>query len=235
MSSRLERIRSKKAGKQGMWYLILAIVMGIAMLFWGLPALARLAGNLIMPDPSTLNTYELKPTPPIISDVPEATNSASVTVSGFAQPGIDVALYVGGAELARKLTSESGVFSFSNVPVTDGANSIYAYAFTPGGLQSEQSKEYTITVDTKEPEITLDSPKDGEIKRGSTERIVSFSGKVDEGGAKVYIGERMAILSAEGSFNLPYQLVEGDQELLVKAIDKAGNTKEIKVKLRWEP
>lgn len=235
MSSRLERIRSRRAGKQGVWFLILAIVLVVITIFWGLPALARLAGNLISTDSSQPTKYELKPTPPIISDIPEATHSATVVINGYAQPGIDVVMYLNGAEIGRKLTSESGTFSFQNVPISNGTNSVYAYTSTPQGMMSEKSKEYTITLDNEKPTVTLDSPKDGDVMRGTTQRIATFVGGVNEEGTKVYIGERMAILTSEGKFNLPYQLVEGDQEIAVKAVDPAGNESVTTIKLRWEP
>ncbi len=235
MGSRLERIRSQRAGKQGVWYLSIALVLGIVTLFWGLPALARFAGGLISPSKDSLTTYELKPTPPIISDVPEATNSATITVGGYAQPGIEVGLYVNGAMLGRKLVTESGTFNFQHVNVVDGENRVYTYAYTTGGLQSEQSKEYTIVLDATKPTITIDSPKEGDVMRGNTQRIVNFVGGVSEEGCKVYIGERMAILDTEGKFSLPFQLVEGDQQILVKAVDKAGNETVQEVKVRWEP
>lgn len=235
MSSRLERIRSRRAGKQGAWFLIIALVLVVITIFWGLPALARLAGNLIATDSSPSQKYELKPTPPIISDIPEATHSATVAINGFAQPGIDVIMYLNGAEIGRKLTSESGTFTFANVPIAPGDNEVYAYTSTPQGLMSEKSKQYIIILDNEKPTVTLDTPKDGDVRRGSTERIVNFVGGVNEEGAKVYIGERMAILMSDGKFNLPYQLLEGDQEIAIKAIDSAGNESVTNIKLRWEP
>lgn len=235
MSSRLERIRSKRASKQGVWFLVMAVILVLVTIFWGLPALARLAGNLIATDSTQVTKYELKPTPPIISDIPEATHSAKVAINGYAQPGIDVVMYLNGAEIGRKLTSESGTFSFQNVPIASGDNSVYAYTSTPQGLMSEKSKEYIITLDNEKPTVTLDSPKDGEVMRGTSQRIATFVGGVNEEGAKVYIGERMAILTSEGKFNLPYQLVEGDQEIAVKAVDSAGNESVTTIKLRWEP
>ncbi|MFZ2976177.1 MAG: hypothetical protein WA055_06150, partial [Candidatus Moraniibacteriota bacterium] len=78
-------------------------------------------------------------------------------------------------------------------------------------------------------------PKEGEVFRGQSQRITTFNGSVSEQGSKVYIGERMAIISADQKFSLTYQLVEGDQELQIKAVDKAGNENLSSIKLRWEP
>jgi hypothetical protein len=233
--SRLSRIQGKRAARQGVLLIILTIAIGIVMLFWGIPAIASLAGLFIKSDTTKPIDYELKPTPPIFADIPEATYSATITVGGFAQPGIDVILFVNGAEYGRHLTTDSGTFSFENVKLGEGENTVYAYATTKGNLDSEQSKSYQVTVDTTKPTITLTSPTDGSVMRGQSQRIVTFAGKVSEEGSKVYIGERMVIVQTDGTFTLPYQLVEGDQEIALKVIDHAGNESDSSMKLRWEP
>lgn len=234
-NSRLDRVRSRKAGKQGVTYLFLAGVIILVTLIWGLPAVARLTGYLMSDDANTIEINEQRPTPPIFSDIPDATYSAKVRIAGYAQPGLDVILFINGAEVTRKLVSESGTFSFENVPLTEGDNAAYGYSATPKDLRSEQSKTYTISQDSTKPTVTIDSPRDGEVFRGQGQRITTFTGGVNELGSKVYIGERMVIVGSDGKFSLQHQLVEGDQELQIRAIDKAGNEGLSSIKLRWEP
>jgi hypothetical protein len=234
-NSRLERVRSRKAGKQGVIYLVLAVLLIIATILWGLPAVAKITGILIKTDDNPVMSDEQRPTPPIFSDIPEATYSAKVKIAGFAQPGLDVILYMNGAEFERKLVSESGTFNFDKVVLTEGENTAYAYTSTPRDLRSEQSKTYVIVLDTTMPVVTIDTPRNAEVFRGQTQRITNFSGSVNELGSKVYIGDRMVIVQPDGKFTLPYQLIEGDQEVIIKAIDKAGNEKISTINLRWEP
>ncbi len=233
--SRLERVRSRKAGKQGVTYLILALTIIVATILWGLPAIARLTGLLVNSESNPIVDEELRPTPPIFSDIPEATYSAQVKIAGYAQPGLEVILYINGAEYERELVSESGTFGFDKVKLSEGDNTAYAYTSTSHELESEQSKTYTIVVDMTKPTVTLDTPKEGEVFRGQGQRITIFTGKVSELGSKVFIGERMVIVQSDGIFTLPYQLVEGDQEVQIKAVDKAGNEGVSSIKLRWEP
>jgi bacillopeptidase F len=235
INSRLERVRSRKAGKQGVIYLVLAAILIVATILWGLPAIAKITGLLIKTDKNPLVVDEQRPTPPIFSDIPEATYSGQVRIAGFAQPGLDVILFINGAEYDRKLVSESGTFNFEKVVLTEGDNTSYAYTSTQKDLRSEQSKTYVIVLDSTKPTVTLDSPKEGEVFRGQGQRITSFSGNVSELGSKVFIGERMVIVSSDGKFTLPYQLVEGDQEIQIRAMDKAGNENQSSIKLRWEP
>lgn len=234
-NSRLERVRSRKAGKQGVTYLALAVILIVITVLWGLPAVARFAGYLVKTDDEPIKIAEQRPTPPIFSDIPEATYSAKVTIAGYAQPGLDVVLYINGAEYEKKLVSESGTFTFEKVVLSEGENTAYAYTSTPHDLRSEQSKTYTIMMDSTKPTVSIESPKDGEVFRGQSQRITNFAGSVSELGSKVYIGERMVIVQSDGKFSLPYQLVEGDQEIQIKAIDKAGNEGTSTIKLRWEP
>lgn len=234
-NSRLERVRSKRAGKQGATYLLVAIALIIITLLWGLPAIARLVQYFTQEGDGPILSNEQRPAPPIFSDVPESTYSAQVRIAGFAQPGLEVVLYINGAEFERKFVAESGTFVFDKVTITEGTNTAYGYTTTARDLLSEQSKNYTITLDTTKPKVTLDKPSEGQVFRGQTERIVEFSGSVDEAGSKVYIGERMVILQTDGKFTLPYQLVEGDQEIQIRAIDRAGNESVSLLKLRWEP
>jgi len=233
--SRLSRIQGKRAARQGLLLIALTVAIAIGMIFWGIPAIASLAGMLIKSDSTAPVEYELKPTPPIFADIPEATFSATINIAGFAQPGIDVVLYVNGAEYGRKLTTDSGTFAFDNVKLGEGENTVYAYATTKRNLDSEQSKSYQVVVDITKPTISLTSPSDGAVMRGQSQRIVTFAGKVSEEGSKVYIGERMVIVQTDGTFTLPYQLVEGDQEIPLKVIDHAGNETDSSIKLRWEP
>lgn len=235
INSRLERVRSRKAGKQGAIYLIIAVVLIGVTIAWGLPAVARLTEFLVKTDKNPIVIDEQRPTPPIFSDIPEATYSAQVKIAGFAQPGLDVIIFINGAEYERKLVAESGTFTFDKVKLAEGDNIAYAYTSTQHDLRSEQSKNYTIVVDTTKPTVTIESPKDGATMRGQSERIANFVGSVSELGSKVFIGERMVIVQSDGKFTLPYQLVEGDQEIQIKSVDKAGNESLSTVKLRWEP
>lgn len=232
--SRLERVRSRKAGKQGVIYLVIALLLTIATIFWGLPLVAKMTGNNIKSD-TAITFDELRPTPPIFSDIPESTYSAKVKIAGYAQPGLDVILFINGAEYGRKLVSESGTFVFDEVNLSEGDNDAYAYTATLHDLQSEKSKNYVIVLDTTKPTVNIEGPKDGEVFRGQSQRITNFVGSVTEPGSKLYIGERLIILTTEGKFSTPYQLVEGDQDIQIKIIDKAGNENLSSIKLRWEP
>ena len=233
--SRLSRVRRKRESRRAVVYIVMAIAIMLALVSWGVPAMARLAGMLFTSDTGITGLEELAPTPPVFSDIPEATSSAMVTIGGFAQPGVEVVLVMDGSEEGRVLTNDAGVFEFQSVAISEGVNSVSAYSVTSRGTESESSRPHTIRVDRTKPELTLSSPADGEVKRGQAERIVTFQGMVGEDGTHVYVGERVAIVSNDNTFELAYQLAEGDQDVEVRAVDRAGNESKTSVKLRWEP
>ena len=228
-------MRSKRETRQGIFYLILAIGAVIAMILWGLPALSQLAGLFMNPSTPTQQTYTIKPTQPVFTNVPTATNSASVALTGFAQAGVEVDLYVNGAKVDSQLTSDSSTFSFSAVKLATGDNQVYAYAISLHGQQSDQSQNYTITMDTTKPQATITSPKDGDTMTGQSQQLVTFTGSVDKPGSKLYIGDHMVILSPDNSFSFPYQLTQGSQQIAIRVIDRAGNEADSTITLTWNP
>lgn len=235
LRSRLSRVRSKRDSKLAVIYLVLAGLIIVGMITWGVPWMARMAGLLITEDTGAGSQTELRPTAPIFSDIPEASREDKISLGGFAQPGVEVALFVNGAEVDKLLTDDAGVFYFDRVGLTAGDNLIYAYALTSSGGESEQSKEYVITLDNEPPELTLSAPEDGETFRTQAGRIVTFQGIVNEDKVRVTVGDRLAIVSSDGSFSVAYQLAEGEQEVKILVVDRAGNETEKLLKLRWEP
>ncbi len=235
--SRLLSVREKREFRQAIGLIFITLVLLVGFVFWGLPGLARLVGNtLIKQSSGPSKNLELKPTMPVLSDIPEATNSASLNIDGFAQPGVEVSLYVNSEQRDKMIVTDSGSFEFSNVKLTDGENTIYTYAENPTSkLESDQSKQHVVVVDTKKPVVTITTPSDNTVFHTSHEQVVTISGSVDEEGVKIYVGERMAIVTPEKTFTLAYQLVEGDQDIPIKATDKAGNQEEMSLHLRWEP
>ena len=234
-STRLSRVRSKRETRQGIFYLILAIAAGLAMIVWGLPALSQLSGMFMNPNTPTAQNYTIKPTPPIFTDVPTATNSATVSLSGFSQPGVTIELYVNGAKVNQVLTSDSSTFTFPSITLSSGDNEIYAYASSLHGVLSDQSQSYTISFDTTKPQVTITSPHDGDTMTGQSQQLVTFQGSVDKAGAKVYIGDHMVILNPDNTFSFQYQLTQGSQQIAIKAIDGAGNESDSTIGLTWNP
>lgn len=236
-TSRRERIKEQKEVRQAFLYLGLTALFIIVILIWGLPLFGKLAGLLIKTEDTPFaGTSEntVKPTAPRFIDIPEATRSAQVNLSGYSPPGTEVKLYVNNSENKTVVADDSGTFSFSAVSLKEGDNIVYATA-VKDKVESEKSSIYTVVVDKTSPEIEISEPTDGANFHGQKMKVLDVQGKVNETGAEVYVNERRAILDSEGNFSVNVGLSDGEQTIVVKAVDKSGNetTKEIKVK--WEP
>lgn len=234
--SRLQRVRKKREARQGVLYLITAIVFLILIIFWGVPALANWASLFFESDEESavVGDFDLKPTPPVIFDVPESTPSASIDIEGYAQSGVEVVLYLNNREYEKKLTDDTGTFKFTDVELDSGENFVYALSVAQSGKESEKSKSYTIILDNIPPELEITSPEDGAELLGESERLVTISGVATDA-ISVFVDGRKAILNAQGVFSIRHQLDEGRNEILVSAIDRAGNESEATLNLVWRP
>lgn len=232
--SRLQRVKKKRETRQAGFYFLLAITVIIVLFIWGLPAFARITGLFFSDDEPVISQNDgLRPIPPTILALPEATPSGRLTIEGYAKSGVDVVLYLNNSEENSVVVDASGSFAFKNVVLSVGDNLIYAIAKS-GDKESEKSKVYTVTVDNKNPTITVTSPEDGESYTGLSQRTAIIKGEVDDDVVSLRVGERVAILSPNGTFSVNYQLEPGEQTIELTATDKAGNQGSTSITLSWE-
>jgi bacillopeptidase F len=87
-----------------------------------------------------------------------------------------------------------------------------------------------LVFDNEAPEIKILSPSDGASFYGSKQKNVTINGttKID---SSLTINDRIATVNDDGGFSLNYSLSNGENNLAIKSIDKAGNEKEINLKL----
>lgn len=232
--SRLQKVRKKKEARQATFYFILAGIVILVLITWGIPAFAKFAGLFVDSDDSFLNIEDsgFRPTPPILSNLPEATPSASIKVEGFAGAGLDVVLFLDNAEEDTVVADDGGNFEFRGVGLKSGKNIIYAIARS-GDKESEKSRIYEVVYDATPPSIEINSPENNKEFYGESERVVSIKGVVDKDVENLTVGGRIAIISTDGSFSVSYPLEEGSQDIPLKAVDEAGNTYEMSITLSW--
>lgn len=232
-TSRLERVKRKREIKQALVYFLLAGGIVVGVFVWGVPALAKLAGILIKDKPAVQEEV-LPPAQPILSIIPEATNSAFLKVEGTTEAGAEVEIYLNNMKVETVLASEEGSFEVSGLQLERGDNWLYAVA-VKANQRSEKSSDYHVYFDDQKPEIEILEPQGKQEFRGEEERTVTIVGKADKEIEEAMIGDRVAILEEEGKFRTNYQLEEGEQEIKVRVRDKAGNEAETSLKLRWYP
>ena len=188
------------------------------------PKIGALFGILSKNRNTSEERISVAPNPPILSDIPNATKEKEMTVTGFAQPGMSVKIYINGPEKGETTVGADGLFTFSDLKLNSGRNTIFAKATDTYNVESDKSKTYIVNVDTDDPEIEITSPNNGETIKNLDKRI-NIEGKVNEK-ATVTINDRVAIVRPDLTFEFLLGVDEGNVKITVKAVDEAGNEKE---------
>ena len=226
-TSRIERLSRKeetKVVKRIVYLSIFSIILAVFLITLGIPILGKFADflNLVFRK-NEISQVDTKSTPrvPILDILPQATNSASLAISGFSQDETKVVIYndlqnVGEAEV------ESGKFQFENLKLKDGQNEISAKAISKSGKESDFSGSVKIILDKEPPKLEVDTPSEGQSF--SQDNRIKVSGKTDKD-AQVYANGFLASVTADGNFEVLVPVLEGETTIEIKATDDAGNTK----------
>lgn len=174
----------------------------------------------------------LAPEPPIIYDFPVATKESTATLKGYAEPSATVKLFANGPEVQSTIADSTGQFTFADVVLIDGKNTLFAKAFDAAGNQSESSKVIYIDVDSKKPEITIISPRNGEVVR-NLDKSVLVKGKLNKKGT-LTINGRLAVVKPDLTFEILLGVNEGPVTIKLEATDTAGNVKTEKINITYE-
>lgn len=174
----------------------------------------------------------IKPNPPVITQLPDATKENKINITGYAQEGMTIKLFVNGPEKAETVVGTDGMFTFDEVELIKGRNTIFAKAIGTSNNESDKSQTYIVTVDDDSPEIDIESPQDGDIVKNLDKRI-TIKGKLNEK-ATLTINDVIAVVKPDLTFEYTFGVDEGDVQIKIKAIDEAGNEKEEIINVKYQ-
>ena len=233
--SLLTRKEEKRNLRKAFLYGFLTILLGITIFFLGVPALIKLAifvgkinSSFIPPEQSD----NVPPSPPVFEPLFEATNSATISLSGFAESESTLKLFFNNEE-KETLVDNDGTFVFNDLNLKDGQNKIYAVAIDKAGNESSDSKRVSVLYDNEAPELEINQPQDGETITDEDNRI-ELIGKTEEE-TDVLINDHFVVVDSEGNFNYQISLNEGENEIKIISKDKAGNQTEKTIKINYSP
>lgn len=233
--SRLKKIEDKKNKRQGLLFALLSIGFVLLVIFIGSKFFIQIAVLLgdLRSSSSTIDKGDtIAPAVPrIFSDI-EATNSASLNINGYAEPGATVILVKNGSEDLESLSGDRGVFEITDIKLKNGENELAVYARDASGNESGISQSIFVVLDTEAPELTVTSPKNGD-EFYDDEREIIVAGEVDSEDVNVRVNGYIVTVDNEGNFVKRLQLIEGDNEIEVKAFDDAGNTVVEKLSVKY--
>ncbi len=224
-SSRLVRKESQRMMRQGILFLVLTVGLVVVLVVWGVPAMVKLAGFLgeIRSSSQPIDTGDkIAPFAPQLSIGYEATASARIDVSGFAEAEATVVLFNSGNKISEVIVDEDGSFVFSDIRLDEGVNEFEAQAMDSTGNESPMSKSRRVVFDNTNPTLGIDSVDINGDNLRSEEKLYEVRGSTDPG-AKVYVNDRFARVDDEGYFSVRVPLNEGENTIRVRAIDLAEN------------
>ncbi|MBI3282902.1 hypothetical protein HYZ70_02390, partial [Candidatus Curtissbacteria bacterium] len=128
------RVAKKKS--RSLAYLVLAVILAFAMFKWGLPFFIDILAGPGKDIKTTQNDDKLPPQTPILSALPEATNSASLAVEGFTEVDAEVILLINDEQVGSDRADKEGAFSI-DIKLNDGENRILVKARDMAGNESE--------------------------------------------------------------------------------------------------
>lgn len=232
-SSRLVKKEKSKVEKQTFYYLFFGIVILLLFIFLIMPNLIRLFFAVIDKDSPFVEKDTVPPQVPTLSSNPvEATFSASLNLSGFAEPKSKVIFLVNSAKTAEVVVADDGQFEHE-LALSEGANELSIFGIDDAGNESLKTRSYTIDFDSTAPSLEIEQPKDGSVIELKKNRTTTIKGKT-EPEAKILVNDRLVLADKGGNFSTNYYLNEGKNELKFVVTDKATNKTERKIEVEFK-
>ncbi|OGD85565.1 hypothetical protein A3B51_02230 [Candidatus Curtissbacteria bacterium RIFCSPLOWO2_01_FULL_41_18] len=233
--SRLDRLarREEKSVVKRIVFLFLFSLILIGILYTvGIPTLGKFADvldTIFKRGDSTSPSEVQTPPPPVLSDLPKSTNQDKIAISGFSSGSSKVEVYLDSEKVADAQVND-GRFEFKDFRLHDGENKISAKAINDTGRASEFSPEVKVALDTNEPTIEVTSPRDDQTFYGDNRIKVEGQTEKDD---QVFANGFLANVDPSGNFDVTIPLSEGENKIEVKAVDVAGNTKTVSIKVNF--
>lgn len=222
--SRYSSLEERRNRRKAVLWSLAGILVIVAVVFGGIPVLGKLAEgiNNLKSNGKPIDKNDLiAPVSPVISLAYDATNSANQAISGLAEPYSMVYLTRNNDPVGQVKAGNDGSFEVVSVKLVDGRNTFTAVAIDEAGNKSSPANSVVMIYSNKGPEIKLDSPVENQHVNGNPPKV-QISGSVDPS-ARLLINDRVIIVSAQGKFNINFQLNNGDNLLIITATDAAGN------------
>lgn len=227
---------------------LITIIGSLALLYflltWGLPLIvgSLTVLNRFKPnsDPAKSVSEDPAIAPPVLNIPYEATNTATIRISGYTTGNSQVEIYVDGELKDTSPTQEDGNFLSGDIPLVLGTNNIYGKTINPDNKSSLPSKTIKLIYSNQKPELEVTEPIDNYQVKGSNEQSSSANKKVRVSGKtdpenNVTVNGILVIVNNQGNFTNEIPLNDGDNIINIVATNSVGNTTTISRKVTYTP
>lgn len=234
--TRLDRIKSKRSKQQTFVLVIVGVVVGWFVLTSGFSFLINSSVFVAGLFGGGRSEYDFGTAPKFYSiqfdEIPAATNSAGLAVSGVADNLDEIKLYLNGKLIKKVKVDSDGKFSTILSNYEQGNNSLYAVGANNKTSETKKTDTVSFLYRTSKPTIEITEPSDG----SKTPRDeIKVSGKTNSGeDLTVRIQGLLSTVDSNGNFQSFVRLKEGENKIKIMVSDTAGNTEEKEITVSYE-
>jgi len=231
--SRLSRKSEEQITKKTVLVGLLTALSFVLILVFGLPLLFRFSlflGNMRSKVAVEDSVKVIPPSAPRMIIPYEATNSALIKVSGYAENETEVELLLNGVSYEKEEVDEDGSFVFEEINLVEGDNYIQALTISKDNVSSEMSPTFSVSYDKIAPYLNITNPSEDSVEVESLDYEIRGE---TESGASVTVNNSIAVVDDMGQFKLKIQLISGQNEVEIISRDLAGNETKKKVKIKY--
>lgn len=171
------------------------------------------------------------PAPPILAEIPKVTSSKSLILSGSGVPDSSVEIFIDGARAAKSVASRNGVWNTLVSLEREGGHEIKIRTLDGSGNAGPFGPSVQISLDVTPPAApSIESPV--EMQSFSTKTFLVNGRSESETQIQILSDGRDAgygDVADNGEFSIEIEadsMAEGTHQILVTAVDKAGNASE---------
>jgi hypothetical protein len=214
---------------------VVVIAFGYFLVSWGLPMLVGGLSifNKLKPVDKTDSIPDTAIAPPVLNIPFDATNSASISITGYAQPNSKVQIYLNDNNITDTSTLADGSFSTTSIELSEGTNYIYGITNDADNQKSLPSKTIRLEYSSQKPNLEVEQPPDTHQIKGGDKKV-RVSGKTDPDNI-LSINGTTVILNSDGSFSTDVPLNDGDNAITITSSNNIGNSTTITKTVNYSP
>lgn len=204
-------------------YLILLIIVVVFISTIGIKLLINTSLFIVSLTQKTKTTQKTNDNPdlvlpPEIFNLPEATNTAVVQINGRSPDGVKLTLFVNDEE-QKEIAVKEGAFDAA-AELKKGDNTLYLKAEDSKTGKIKTSRTYFLLYKDEKPNLDISSPADQDK---TSKNEISVIGQTDRG-VSVRVNNVPVVVDAEGKFAYTVKLKDGENRIMISAVDQALNT-----------
>ena len=231
--SRLERHKRKQSNRQAFLYLFLSGLFIFGLIKWGLPGLIEIASwSNSREEVDKKDGNQLRLQKPVLAPLPEATFSAKIRVTGAALANEKIKLRLNGLDNAETRSDGLGEFVFSQVELVSGDNEIGVLMID--GDQKSEIDSAMVRFDNDPPSLMIASPDEEHKFYGFDQQKIEIVGEAGED-VNITVNGNYVRVDNKGRFSYQTLMSEGENQYVIRVVDKAGNVTEKLFRVFYTP